>query len=166
MKVHRKNTKNKWKGRKGHAIQAVVVHITAGSFAGAESWIMNPKSQVSYHYMIDKSGIVHQYVSENDTAWHAGVIKNPKWKLYKKGVNPNRQTVGVALALHESEKPTLAQVLAASALIAEISTRHKIPLDKNHIIGHYMINANKTCPGHYVSVSAITYLASIFKRVI
>ena len=56
-----------------HNIQYVVIHTTQGSYNGTISWIQNPASQVSAHYVVKSSdGAVTQMVREKDIAWHAG----------------------------------------------------------------------------------------------
>lgn len=53
-------------------VSAVVIHYTAGSYAGTISWFQNCDSQVSAHYVIRSAdGQVTQMVRESDKAWHA-----------------------------------------------------------------------------------------------
>jgi hypothetical protein len=50
----------------------IVVHVTQGSFSGAVSWLKNPASGVSAHYVIQSStGSIKQLVKDEDRAWHA-----------------------------------------------------------------------------------------------
>jgi N-acetylmuramoyl-L-alanine amidase len=50
----------------------IVVHVTVGSWAGAVSWLSNPKSQVSAHGVLNETGTVFtQLVPWLATAWHA-----------------------------------------------------------------------------------------------
>jgi N-acetyl-anhydromuramyl-L-alanine amidase AmpD len=58
--------------RQGRAISILVVHATVGSAASALSWLCNPTSKVSTHYLIDKSGKIYQLVPDIFSAWHAG----------------------------------------------------------------------------------------------
>lgn len=136
-------------GRNGFKPEAIVIHIMDGSLAGTDSWFADAKSGVSSHYGIGKTGEVHQYVEESDTAFHAGVVDKPSWKLLLPGKNPNLYTIGIE---HEG-KPLVSDVwpvamkLTSATLIAEIAKRWGIPLDREHIIGHYEIRASKpNCP--------------------
>jgi len=130
--------------------ELVVIHIMDGSLSGTDSWFNNPASQVSAHYGIGKTGEVHQYVKEADQAWHAGVVSKPSFKLYKgTAINPNLYTIGIE---HEG-KPLendvwpAAMKNASAQLIADICTRWNIPIDRDHIIGHYQIRDTKpNCP--------------------
>jgi hypothetical protein len=131
----------------GQKPEAIVVHVMEGTLAGADAWFKNPESKVSAHYGIGRRGELHQYVKEDDTAFHAGVVKHPSWTSLKPGVNPNSYTIGIE---HEGDGRTDwtdAQYAAGGALIREIASRWGIPVDRQHIVGHHEIRADKTCPG-------------------
>jgi N-acetylmuramoyl-L-alanine amidase len=88
-------------GRRGYRPEAVVIHIMDGSLIGTDSWFNDPKSSVSAHYGIGRKGEVHQYVKEIDSAFHAGTVDRPEWKLIKRKregggfINPNFYTIGI-----------------------------------------------------------------------
>lgn len=149
-----KTTPNFTKGRGTFKPEIIVIHIMAGSIEGTDSWFADPASQVSAHYGVGYRGEVHKYVNEEDTAWHAGRVKNPTFSLYKPGINPNIYTIGIEHeGMNLSVDSTPEQKKASAALIAEISTRWNIPLDRDHIIGHYQIFSDKPyCPGTDKSV--------------
>ncbi|RLG70037.1 MAG: N-acetylmuramoyl-L-alanine amidase, partial [Candidatus Iainarchaeum archaeon] len=88
---------NFWKGRRGFKPEAIVIHITEGTASSTIDWFTRIESQVSSHYLIDRSGKVYQFVKEEDTAWHAGKVVQASWKLLKQGVNPNFYTIGIEL---------------------------------------------------------------------
>jgi hypothetical protein len=126
-----------------------------GSFAAGESVFRDPATQKSAHYGISKSGEVHQYVEENDTAFHAGIVVNPTWPLLNPRVNPNFYTIGIE---HEGRPDDIwpdAQTSASAALIGEIAARWNIPLDDSHVIRHHQIRASKTCPGNWLQIAAL-----------
>lgn len=58
--------------REGVDIDLIVLHATVGSYASALSWMINPVSRVSSHYLIRKDGHIAQLVPDALTAWHAG----------------------------------------------------------------------------------------------
>lgn len=58
-------------GRGGRAVDRIVIHYIVGTLAAADATFADPGSGVSAHYGIGE-GAVHQYVSETNTAWHAG----------------------------------------------------------------------------------------------
>lgn len=126
-------------GRNGRSILAIVDHITAGAFPGALNWLQNPQAQASAHYLVTRSGEIYQLVQDVDTAWHAGVVNNPDWTLYD-GTNPNRYTIGIE---HEGWDGTLleSQYAATLWLHRQLIGRWSIPVDGEHIIGHYRIDS-------------------------
>lgn len=106
----------------------VVIHTTQGSYSGTVSWIQNPASSVSAHYVVRSSdGEVTQMVQEEDIAWHAG-----HW-------DTNKASVGIE---HEGyvEDPgrwyTDAMYRASAELTRDICDRYGIPKDRSHVIAH------------------------------
>ena len=118
-----------------------------GTLVGTDSWFANPASLVSSHYGIGRTGEVHQYVKEEDTAWHAGRVDAPVWKLIKSNINPNLYTVGIEHEGKPDDVWTDAMKQSSAALIREICQRWQIPIDRNHIVGHFEIFSKKpNCP--------------------
>lgn len=132
--------------------EAVVVHIIDGSFSAGESVFRDPTAHKSAHYAVSRSGEIHQYVEEKDTAFHAGIVVNPTWALLKPGVNPNFYTVGIEHEGRPDDEWTEEQLSASANLIGEIAARWGIPLDDSHVIRHHQIRASKTCPGNWVQI--------------
>src|SRR5271168_316266 len=156
---------HKWIGcpesnfRKGRPLgfqpEAIVIHIMDGSFAAGESVFLGEGTQKSAHYGISKDGVIHQYVDESHTAFHAGVVVNPTWELLKPGVNPNFYTVGIE---HEGRPDDVwpdAQLTASAGLIGEIVARWKIPVDPMHLVPHHKIRASKSCPGNWLQLEEL-----------
>jgi translation initiation factor IF-3 len=73
----------------GNKVKAFVIHKPEGSFQSALSWCNDIKSQVSYHYLIDKDGTIATLVPPENTAWHAGRVKNATWPGIIPNLNPN-----------------------------------------------------------------------------
>ena len=73
-------------------IKFVIIHYT-GMQSEIESIkrLMDKKSKVSCHYLINRKGTITQMVKENKIAWHAGVSK---WKNIK---NLNKNSIGIEL---------------------------------------------------------------------
>ena len=164
MNILNKPDPNFTLSRKTYKPEAIVIHIMQGSLSGTDSWFDNKQSKVSAHYGVGKSGEVHRYVDEKNTAWHAGVITTPSWSLIKKVgsglyINPNYYTIGIEHEGTVDSDWTEAMYESTSTLIAEISKRWNIPIDRNHIIGHHEIYAVKACPGNKVDFSKLIALA-------
>lgn len=142
-----KKSPNFWSGRKGYKPELIVIHIMDGTLPGTDSWFINPASQVSAHFGIGKKGEVHQYVKEEDAAWHAGRVDAPSAKLVKANVNPNLYTIGIEHEGKPEDKWTDEMKQASASLIREVCQRWQIPIDRDHIIGHYQIYSKKPdCP--------------------
>ncbi len=138
------------KGRNGYRPIAVVLHIAEGTLAGCDAWFNSPNNVgSSTHYAIGKSGEIHQYVDENDAAWGNGQVKKPNWPLLIDEVNPNLYTISIEHEGHSGEPWTEPMFQADLWLIGQICQRWEIPIDKDHIIGHYRIDSvsRARCPG-------------------
>lgn len=148
MQIIQKPSPNFTKGRGTQKIEAIVIHIMAGSLVGTDSWFATPTSQVSAHYGIGFNGEVHQYVQDADTAWHAGAIVQPtSWSLLKLGINPNSYTLGIEHEGQDLSKGPVAQINATVELIRTLAAKYNVPIDRQHIIGHYQIKSSKpNCP--------------------
>jgi len=133
--------------RNGRSIIAIVDHTTSGTAESALSWFQNPASKVSAHYLITRSGRIIQLVKEGSAAYHAGIANKPNWSLYD-GTNCNRYTLGIE---HEGYDGSLTeeQYQATLFLHKELTTKYSIPIDSEHIIGHYRIDSvdRPDCPG-------------------
>jgi len=147
------------KGRQGFRPEAVVIHIIEGTLSAADSWFQSPESMVSAHYGIGRTGEIHQYVGEADTAFHAGRVWKSKWTSLKPQVNPNLYTIGIE---HEgkgrSEWPD-AMYQSSARLIADVCTRWSIPIDREHVVGHREIYGRKTCPNDVCDLDRLIAMA-------
>jgi N-acetyl-anhydromuramyl-L-alanine amidase AmpD len=90
----------------------VVMHATAGgSLSGALETLV--KRGISYHYLIDKSGLVTKCVPVSRVAYHAGVSVGPE------GPSVNLYSVGISFVNwnNGADAYTSAQVVAARELV-------------------------------------------------
>ncbi len=133
-------------GRSGFAPEAIVIHQSGVSLAEIDARCVGAKTYNSVHYAVGAAGDVHQYVEEKDTAFQAGVVVNPTWKLIKPGKNPNLYTVGIEQEKLSPGQPADAQYQALAGLILEINGRWKFELDGDHIVLHSEIRAGAGCP--------------------
>lgn len=161
MQIITKLTPNQSLGRGKFKPEAFVIHTTEGNFNGSLEWCLDRRSEASYHFIVREDGLIYKLVEPENTAWHAGAIKDPSWREIKKEVNPNLYTIGISFAGFAVKGPTLAQILSIRELITSLSVIHRITLDRNHIIGHREIRADKTCPGPKFNLDALVYLSSL-----
>lgn len=126
--------------RGGAAIRLVVLHATAGSDIGAESWLANPASGVSAHLHIRRDGSVTRQVSDTRRAWHAGASAWPEIR------DVNSESLGWEIGNRNDgeEEFTPAQYKAVARLLA-----HYLPqgLKRRDVVGHYHVSpGRKTDP--------------------
>ena len=133
------------KPRKLRDIKVIVIHYT-GMQSKIESVkrLLNPKSKVSCHYLIDRKGQVLKMVNEKYIAWHAG---KSKWKNF---LNLNKNSIGIELVNkgHEFgyEKFTRLQINQLIKLCLKLKKKCKIK-DSN-FVGHSDISPiRKKDPG-------------------
>jgi N-acetyl-anhydromuramyl-L-alanine amidase AmpD len=106
-----------------------------------DNWFSTPGSQASAHYGVSKDGkVVNQYVDESKMAWANGRVNNPTFTLYKPGVNPNLYTVSIENEGQDLSQAPEAQLQLLCELITDICKRHNIPMNRDHIIGHFQID--------------------------
>jgi hypothetical protein len=141
----------------GFRPQLIVIHVIVGSLLSADRWFNNPTASVSAHYGVGHDGQLHQYVSETDTAFHAGIVVNPLCELVlcQPNVNPNYYSIGIEHEGLPNDNWTEEQAAASAALIAAIAQRWNIPIDEKHVIPHHYIRASKTCPGDQRKVEVL-----------
>ena len=143
-------TSNFQSGRSGHTPRAIVVHTTDGTFSGTLAWFASPESRVSAHYLVGLDGRVVDLVDEGDTAFHAGSVPHPELAALG-DEQPNLVTIGIEFddggRPHDVDRPD-AQYRAGAALLAGIAGRWAIPLDREHVLAHNLLNREKTCPGN------------------
>lgn len=132
-------------GRGGHTIDHITLHIMAGTLAGTDAQfnIPNLANPASAHYGIGADGSIHQYVSENDTAWADG--------------NALSNATGITIE-HQGGLPnvpcTRACMDASAQLCADIARRHgwkkleHINSDAGNVYLHREVygSTHSTCP--------------------
>ncbi|PZR99199.1 MAG: hypothetical protein DLM69_07625, partial [Candidatus Chloroheliales bacterium] len=110
-------------------VNMVLIHDTEGPYQASIDYLL--QSGASVHYILRSSdGDITQMVREVNAAWHAG------------NLSYNRRSIGIE---HEGYANAAANwytdtMLTASAkLVADICRRYNIPIDRDHIIGHYQV---------------------------
>jgi N-acetylmuramoyl-L-alanine amidase len=150
------------RGRPSHLrIDAIVIHLIDGTQESADITFRDPllEKKRSAHYSIGHSGEIHQYVDEQDTAFHCGVVHKPTWSGLKRGsngalINPNFYTIGIEHEGRPDDEWPEAMYKASADLIKEIAGRHPAlnPLTRSNVIMHREIRADKSCPGNRVDL--------------
>jgi len=73
MKTYKEIKRNSPNSSRTMTPQGIILHHTAGSYAGSVSWCLNPTAKVSYHCIVNTNGERTVLVPDNVRAWHAGV---------------------------------------------------------------------------------------------
>lgn len=116
--------------RDGNPVRFVVIHDMEGFMSGAIGAFQSTAREASAHYLTRASdGHIVQMVDEGNNAWHCG----NGWY--------NRNSIGIE---HEGFAGRPAgggyynetQYEASARLVAAITTRYGIPIDRGHIFGH------------------------------
>ncbi len=141
MICHHSPSPNFTARRDGARPSLVVLHYTAMQCApSAVSWLCNPESQVSAHYLISETGDVFQMVAEDQRAWHAGA---GQWGAI---CDVNSHSIGIELANPGDCPFPLHQMMALERLLAGIMQRWDIAAHR--VIGHSdMAPGRKIDPG-------------------
>lgn len=113
-------------------IDRIVIHwFGVNDLQSAINHFLKPNS-TSAHYLISKKRIV-QMVDESEVAWHAGLF------------SMNQRSIGIehdATVDHDAHEDTYK---TSAKLIADISKRYSIPLDRTHIIKHSEVVPTQCC---------------------
>lgn len=148
-----------------YQVNMIVIHSTEGSYTSAKTAFQNPNRHGSAHYVISRTGRIAQMVLEQDIAWHAG-----NWDY-------NTRAIGIE---HEgySGVPgsfTPIEYRTSAHLAASICSRWGVPIDRQHIIGHYQVpdpnnpalgggSEHHTDPGPYWDWNYFMYKAKAYAR--
>lgn len=137
----------KSESRRGHDINAIVIHSMAGFYRSTISWFNRPDVLANAHYLISKEGEISKCVEEERAAWHSGEVtvnyeNAPKPFKDKWGVNPNLYTIGIEMEDENNPQHYYPQkqYFACVELTADILERHGLEASKDTIIMHKTIN--------------------------
>ncbi len=118
-------------GRNGKPVSIIVVHWIVGDVDAADAVFKNPNSNTSAHYALNAS-TVHQYVREEDTAWHAG------------NLDINQRSIGIEHRGGPKTPIDDGTYEQSAQLIADICRRKGLNEGAIHKHNEYF---NTACPG-------------------
>lgn len=167
LKITNLPSPNHFEPGEARPIRAIVLHGTAGPLWPSINWLRNPRldnpmAAVSANYVISLSGEVYCLVDWRSglRAYANGIVRNRdkslNWLLecQMKKINPNLVTISIE---HEASnvnmvtrgRMTDAQFNASTELVITLARENALPLDKEHINGHYQIDGagKANCPG-------------------
>lgn len=149
--------------RKGWTPDMIVLHVTEGYYEGAKSWLCNPDSGTSSHFVTARDGRYEQLVDLDKAAWCNGTSTDPNKKYYynrstnalvrERKTNANYYSISIENegfsykdGYGELSEPQYQTVLK---ICKELIAKYNIPVDREHIVGHYEIAPKEkpNCPG-------------------
>lgn len=149
--------------RNGWKPDMIVNHVAEGSFAGTVSWCCNPNSGVSCHYVSGENGEIDNLVDLDKAAWCNGTsdVSGAKYDyrratnrlVRERATNANYYSISIEHAGFSYKDRcgglTEAQYASVLNLHKELITKYDIPVDREHIVGHYEIAPKEkpNCPG-------------------
>jgi len=149
------NCPNKWEGRNGHTVKAIVIHKPEGELPGGIDYLMLPATQKSYHFIISYTGIVTRLVSTDDSAWANGGVQDATWTGIIPDVDPNYYTISISLEGFAAQPHTEAQFQSLYKLVADLCLQYGLAVNADTIVYHHEIYAPKTCPGTILNKDAV-----------
>lgn len=114
---------------RSYNIDKIVIHVAQGSYAGTVNYFQNPSAGVSAHYTVSRRGRIAQSVRHADIGYHAGHYPT------------NTRSIGIEHEgyVENSGSFTSAMYQASAKLSAYCCKRHRIRVDRRHIIGHHQV---------------------------
>ncbi len=121
------------KTRSKRNIRFLVIHYTGMQSARVSiKRLKNPRSKVSCHYFIMRSGIVQRMVNDDRVAWHAG---KSKWRNI---INLNNHSLGIEIQNKGHylgyQNFTKKQIFSTIKLIKILMKKYNI--QKKNVLGH------------------------------
>ena len=114
----------------------IVLNHSSGSHDVTRSWILNPSSEVSYHYLIAADGSRTQFVYDTKRAWHAG---RSKWD----GISGlNGYSVGISFYGNtHTRTPSVVEIDSAAKKCIYLMKKFNIGIDG--IVTHKMVSPGR-----------------------
>jgi hypothetical protein len=123
--------------RRAAAVEGIVLHATAdeGHEEGTITWLCSPKSRVSCHLVVSRTGRTTRLVGDHQRAWHAGVA----W--WRGTTDVNSITLGIEIANRNDGEPyTDAQYIRVAKIVAHYC-RQGLSLDD--VVSHGAITEDR-----------------------
>jgi len=112
----------------------------------------DPNRQASTHYFVSYTGKVYQCVEERNMAIANGLVGKPLPRWADPNTSLNWQSLSIEIEGYAGSVGVTCQRGGPqwTALVAWIVDRckaHGIPLDRDHVMGHYEVANNRSDPG-------------------
>lgn len=127
----------------GARVSTIVLHHDAGASAlSTINYLRKPLTLASYHYLIERDGVIWKCVPGTKKAWHAGLSRGPF------GENVNDYSIGICLSNRGtgSEPYPEAQIASALWLIDQVKLAYP---SLKYITTHRLITRRKIDPAGF-----------------
>ncbi|HEY2746746.1 MAG TPA: peptidoglycan recognition family protein [Polyangia bacterium] len=115
-------------------VDIIIIHDTEGGWDASVATLQNDSGK-SVHYLVDSDGSrVAQFIPETYTGWHAGNYYVNQRSVGIEHVGVAADASGYSDGLYEK----------SAKLVENIRTRWTVPLDRDHIYGHYQVANGNT----------------------
>lgn len=109
-------------------VKFIVLHYTEVNLKDTLKIFQDPKTKLSSHYVIDKTGDIFQMVDLNNVAYHAG---ESFWRGAK---NLNEESIGIEIVNNGKEKFSFYQINKLIEILDKV--RAEFEIDDINIVGH------------------------------
>lgn len=106
-------------------IMYVVLHCPVGSYQSAINTFMDPRNQVSAHYVVSQTGDITQMVDLSNTAWHC-------YGFNSQSIGIEMEDKGLVMKSAAWQTPILLDTVAS--LVAALLVKFDLTVDA--VIGH------------------------------
>lgn len=125
--------------------------------------------ELSTHYWVAKDGRIEQYVPDTGAAYGQGIVSSGSdfpAGYPGSGQVYNQMALSIEREGYHYEEPTPAQWRSIVALNRWLAYAHAIPVDDQHIVGHYRTDhvSRINCPSS-PSMPHATYMARLIQEV-
>ncbi|WP_424189766.1 N-acetylmuramoyl-L-alanine amidase [Actinokineospora sp. G85] len=111
---------------RGQKVEYIVIHDTEATWDTTLDLVQDP-TYVSWHYSLRSSdGHIAQHLPTKDVGWHAG-----NWYVNAKSIGLEHEGFAARGTWF-----TEAMYRSSAKLVRHLAAKHKIPLDRQHVIGH------------------------------
>jgi len=159
MKLIHKFKSPNFNERKYNKIKFIIIHYTAlQSISESIKYLSSKNNKVSSHYLISKSGIVYNLVSEKKRAWHAGI------SYWQGNYDINSLSIGIELdysPYDRNHKFTKDLNYSLIKLLKKLIKKYEIKSE--NILGHSdispyrKVDPGKNFPWHLLQDQGIAY---------
>jgi N-acetylmuramoyl-L-alanine amidase len=136
------------------AITLIVLHCTVGGHAkGSIEYLNNTRDKsASYHYVIDRDGLIYRMCPPERVAYHAGDSDWPNPRPYPNKTSVNPYSLGIAWANWNDGEALTAEQEESGLWLCGVFVERGVSIER--VVGHYEVSpGRKTDPEFAVDMN-------------